>query len=214
MPIYPTEASWTPSTSSSPDPLYQDTNITVYGIPILPSSDSVNVSPSISDVSPDAQSSDHHLKRKREASPDPPSKRPALMAEQVKSLEKPPSLGDIIQQADFTPMGLTGNTAQEWRRLMIDMMFPGIKEKMEAQKRKHRKERDRDRVSSPSKKSDKNAGSDVLVKEDAKSMDTDMVTSDNKGAVPPDDNSGSALCTPSNVSILLTIVISCDTQNI
>jgi ribonuclease Z len=203
MPVHPTEASWTLSTSASPDPLYQDKNLTVYGIPILPSSENSQVaSPLTSDLSTGAQSLDHSLKRKREASPESPSKRPTLMAGEIGLLEKTPSLGDIIHQADFTPVGLTGETAQEWRRLMVDTMFPGVKEKMEAQKRKQRKERDRDRVPSPSKKSnDKNAGPGASNDGHSKSTITETNTCDNKGPTPLDGNNNSALSNSSNVSI-------------
>jgi ribonuclease Z len=199
MPIYPTEASWNLSTSSSPEPLYHDKNITIYGIPILPFFESASPSTSTSEPIPVAQSPDPHSKRKREASPESPSKRPALMTEAVELPERPPALCDIIQQACFTPTQLTGETAQEWRRLMIDMMFPRVKDKMEAQKRKQRKERDRDRLPSPSKKSeDKQAG--LPNNMSSRSTDADMDTSDNKGPAPP--NNGS---TSSNVSVLVML---------
>ena len=208
MPIYPTEASWTPSTSSSPDPLYKDKNVTVYGIPILPSSESLqNASSSTSDPSTTSHSLDHS-KRKREVSPDSPSKRPALMIEGTQSLEKSSSIDDIMQQADFTPVGLTGEVAQEWRRLMVDVMFPGVKEKMEAQKRKHRKERDRDRVPSHSKQSnEKNPGAD---NGHSKSTTAETTTFDHDGHSPIIYNNDSVSASPSNVSITVswdTIVI-------
>lgn len=204
MPIYPVEASWNLSTSPSPDPLYQDKNITVYGIPILPSFESSqNTSRSTSDPSTVAESSDHSLKRKREASPDSSTKRSTLTAEGIHSLNNAPSLADIVDQADFTPSVLTGETAQQWRRWMIDVMFPGVKDKLEAQKQKHRKERDRDAVPSPSKKSNnKSAGPGVPNNGRSNAMDNEMDTVDNSGPIPLDGKDGSALCSSPNVSIL------------
>ena len=198
MPVYPTEASWILSTSTSPDPLYQDKNLTVYGIPISPSLESSQIaSASSTDPSTVDQSLDHSLKRKREASPESPSKRPALMAEESGLLKKTPSLGDIIHRADFSPVGLTGETAQEWRRLMIDTMFPDVKEKMDTKKQNHRKERYRDSVPSPSKKfNDKGAGSSVPNSEHSKST-AETNTSDTKGPTPLNGKDGSA---ESNVS--------------
>ena len=195
MPVYPTEASWTLSTSTSPDPLYQDKNLTVYGIPILPSYESSQItSPSSTDPSTVTQSLDHTLKRKREASPESPLKRPALVAEESGLLEKTPSLGDIIHQADFTPVGLTGEIAQEWRKLMVNTMFPGVKEKIEAKKQKHRRERDRDSVPSPSKKSDdKKAGPSTPRSEHAMST----ATCESKGPTLVNGNNDAAT---SNVS--------------
>lgn len=203
MPIYPVEASWNLSTSSSPDPLYQDKNITVYGIPILPSFESPqNTSRSTSDPSTVAESSDHSLKRKREASPDSSTKRSTLTAEGIHSLNNAPSLADIVDQADFTPSVLTGETAQQWRRWMIDVMFPGVKDKLEAQKQKHRKERDRDAVPSPSKKSNnKSAGPGVPNNGRSNAMDNEMDTVDNSGPIPLDGKDGSALCSSPNIDI-------------
>ena len=147
MPIYPTEASWVSSTSPSPDPLYKDNHITVYGIPILASTKCVQDAPA---STPEACTTpDLGLKRKREPSPDSPSKRPALATEES---QQRPSLKDLMQQPDFSPASLTGETAQEWRRLMVDIMLPGVKAKMEAQKRKSQKGKERMGGSSPSKK--------------------------------------------------------------
>lgn len=209
MPIYPTEASWVSSTSASPDPLYKDKIITVYGIPILPCSETPRNTSPTSDSSTFIDSPAQILKRKRDTSPDSPSKRPALMTEENQPLGKPQSLNEIMQQADFTPVELAGETAQEWRRLMVDVMFPGVKPKMDAEKQKHRKERDRDSAPSRSKKSgDNNADASVASNENSKSTKTEAQTCDNNGPTPPHASNGPASTSPSNVSILLPSGIS------
>ncbi|KAF9466199.1 beta-lactamase-like protein [Collybia nuda] len=117
MPIYPTEASWTPATSPSPDALYKDGNITVYSIPVPPCPDD-NAPPSTKDAVP---SPDVHLKRKREDSPDLPVKRPTLAPINPDSAEPNSSSNE--------PQGFVGEAAQDWRKLMIDTMFPGSRPK-------------------------------------------------------------------------------------
>lgn len=118
MPIYPTEASWTPTTSPSPDALYKDGNITVYAIPVPPCPEKDTPSPSTNNA---LDTSDLHLKRKREDSPDIPAKRIALMPQDYESTS-PKFSGD-------EPQELVGEAAQDWRRLMIDTMFPGSGQK-------------------------------------------------------------------------------------
>jgi ribonuclease Z len=199
MPIYPTEASWVLSTSASPDPLYKDKNITVYGIPILPCSETPRNTSSTSGSSIYIDSPAQILKRKRDPSPDPPSKRLALVAEEIQPGQSQ-SLDQIMQQAGFAPAGLAGETAQEWRRLMVDVMFPGVKANME--KQKPRKERDRDSAPSRSKKSgDNNADVSAASNEhSSKSTKTEAQIRDNNGPTPLN---GSASEPPSNVSIEL-----------
>lgn len=123
MPIYPTEASWTPTTSPSPAALYKDGNITVYAIPILPCPVLENDEGGASLDDPVTE--DHSLKRKRGNSPNIPAKRVALMAQ-----DSGPETA-----AEDEPRNLVGQAAQEWRSLMIDTMFPGSCQKIKGQQK-------------------------------------------------------------------------------
>ncbi|KAF8075182.1 hypothetical protein FPV67DRAFT_1476334 [Lyophyllum atratum] len=148
--INPIESSWTPSSSSSPDPLYSDDNITVYGIPILPASEPSDSSPISMPEDSSIQSIGASQKRKRDPSPDLPAKRPVLMSTDAASSS--PSLEKVRQVPEFSPHSLEGEAAQEWRRLMIKTMFPGTKAKPE------RVLRDRDAPKGKARK-DKNSKS-------------------------------------------------------
>ncbi|KAG5640501.1 hypothetical protein DXG03_008289 [Asterophora parasitica] len=117
--INPIESSWSANSSSSPDALFQDANITVYGLPILPSLEPRNNASSSPDIS-SADASKFGQKRKRDPSPDLPEKRPALQ------LDTPAqSLSEMRQSPKFSPETLEGEKAREWRELMIKTMFPG-----------------------------------------------------------------------------------------
>ncbi|KAG6909380.1 hypothetical protein DXG01_000823 [Tephrocybe rancida] len=124
--ISPVESSWTPP--PSPQPLFKDANITVYGIPILPSSGSSKATfdatlESPSDLSKAGQ------KRKREASPELPEKRIAL-----DNVDSPTHKG-AKRPAAPSPELLEGEAADEWRRQMIKVMFPGTRAKPEKVRR-------------------------------------------------------------------------------
>ncbi|GLB41597.1 putative tRNase Z endonuclease [Lyophyllum shimeji] len=118
--VNPIESSWTPSLSPSPDPLYRDENISVYGIPITPSS------PISTHETCSAEANEVGQKRKRDPSPHRPEKRPTLTTDTPS-----PSLETIRHLPEFAPQSLEGEAAQEWRRLMINTMFPGTKVKPE-----------------------------------------------------------------------------------
>lgn len=141
MPVYPTEASWIPTTSPSPEALYKDDNITVYGIPVLPDPESVqDTFSSTPRVTSDPLLSSPQLKRKRDTSPDLPAKRPSLVSNE--SAETVPSrIG--VQGTDAVPATLTGDAAHDWRKLMVKTMFPGTREKSEKVDAQKRKEKER-----------------------------------------------------------------------
>ena len=120
MTVKAVEATTTPVTAvDPPTPVYQDENITVYPIPLFPSSHE-----SSSD-----QLVDRSLKRKRSTSPPTTSKRPFSgprdSAETSVTVSPLPSaLATRAQSNDFSPSTLSGKDAQEWRRLMLREMFP------------------------------------------------------------------------------------------
>lgn len=122
MPIQPTEASWTPS-ASPPDPIYKDENITVYGVPVLPTlTEESRFSASTPDLAY-ASITEASLKRKRDPSPDHPVKRSSATSGSFGG----PSLQDLMRHSDFSPEVLVGESGQDWRRLLISTMFPGSK---------------------------------------------------------------------------------------
>ncbi|KAG6896461.1 hypothetical protein C0992_008112 [Termitomyces sp. T32_za158] len=132
--ISPVESSWA---TASPEPLFKDARITVYGIPILPSSKSQ--SPELS-----TDFSEAGQKRKREISPDLPEKRQALGGASSSSSEQfnPPAL-------------LQGEAADDWRRQIIQLMFPGTNVKPE------RPLLDRDDFSPRSRRKDRKSHADI-----------------------------------------------------
>ncbi|KAJ7102976.1 hypothetical protein C8R43DRAFT_230388 [Mycena crocata] len=84
---------------ASPRPTYRDKNITVYSIPVLDSSHNM-----LAVAAPNEESREEAgSKRKRESDP---------------------SLKDLTDTDDFCAEKLTGELAQEWRKLMINTMFP------------------------------------------------------------------------------------------
>jgi ribonuclease Z len=74
------------------------------------------------------KTSDSQLKRKREDSPELPAKRPALMTQGSESTGHK-SLKDVTEEPAFELQNIAGESAQEWRRLMIDTMFPGSRQR-------------------------------------------------------------------------------------
>lgn len=111
MPVSIIEANLISSPSSPSEPFYKDENITVYSIPVLYSN--------IVSIPPVTELDVASLKRKREASPDLPSKRVASNS------GEPSSLKDVMADPAFKPESLRGELAQEWRRLMVQYMLPG-----------------------------------------------------------------------------------------
>ncbi|KAG5654002.1 hypothetical protein H0H81_008584 [Sphagnurus paluster] len=122
--INPIESTWTPSTSAAPEPLFKDANITVYGIPIAPSVAAESTTMTCETSVEVEDNSEVGQKRKRDPTPDVPEKRAAL-----DNSSQP--LSQMRQSPEFSPTSLEGDTAQEWRRLMIKTMFPGTNAKPE-----------------------------------------------------------------------------------
>ncbi|KAI0710377.1 hypothetical protein C8T65DRAFT_648151 [Cerioporus squamosus] len=102
---------------ASPSPVFKDENLSVYSIPLYPSVDKVTI----------GEPSERPLKRKRSPSPPTASKRstPPLIDHTVESITPvSPTLAVQAQSESFNPKTLTGPDAQEWRKLMLQSMFP------------------------------------------------------------------------------------------
>lgn len=108
-------------------PVFADDNITVYSIPIVPTPHRGGDLP-VATGSP-LDVSEVSLKRKREPSPELPSKRPPLhfpslaTSESTAPLAKSPLLNRFLDDPQFDPTSLTGDEADAWRRLVIEYMF-------------------------------------------------------------------------------------------
>ncbi|KAH0583074.1 hypothetical protein H2248_010964 [Termitomyces sp. 'cryptogamus'] len=142
--ISPVESSCTPS--RSPEPLFKDENITVYGIPILPLFESQETTVH-SHPESSVDTIEAGQKRKRETSPYLPGKRQALDS----------ALSPSSGQSPDPPALLRGEAADDWRRRMIELMFPGtiVKPKKVL--------RDRDSPPTPRpRKKDRNSQMDAL----------------------------------------------------
>ncbi|PCH45067.1 hypothetical protein WOLCODRAFT_155082 [Wolfiporia cocos MD-104 SS10] len=105
------------SAGSEAVPIYKDENITVYGVPISASMPT--------HVPSDTSSQTIPAKRKRSPSPDAPAKR-SHHSESTNvqgSTMRHPLVKRIIE-GKIAPLQLIGEDAEEWRRLMIHLMFP------------------------------------------------------------------------------------------
>lgn len=96
---------------TTPNPTYVDQNIKLYSIPIHPEGHS------------------NALKRKHESSPELSSKRVLFSnegtpSEWVDAASTPVPLVERMRLGGFSPSGLQGEDAQEWRNLTIEHMFP------------------------------------------------------------------------------------------
>ncbi|KAI9458853.1 hypothetical protein BJY52DRAFT_1267524 [Lactarius psammicola] len=104
-------------------PVFSDDNITVYSIPIVPTHRGGDL-PVATGAPLDI--SETSLKRKREPSPELPSKRPSLhpsASKSTASLANSPLLYRFLDDPQFNPTSLTGDEADAWRRLIIEYMF-------------------------------------------------------------------------------------------
>ncbi|RPD65585.1 hypothetical protein L226DRAFT_479775 [Lentinus tigrinus ALCF2SS1-7] len=100
-----------------PTPVFKDENLSVYSIPLYPSADGTVV----------GDPSARPLKRKRSPSPPSVSKRstPPLIDHTVESTSPvSPAVSAHAQEENFNPTTLIGQDAQEWRKLMLQEMFP------------------------------------------------------------------------------------------
>ena len=107
-------------------PVFADDHITVYSVPIVPTPHRGGDSPVATGASLDV--SETSLKRKREPSPELPSKRPSLHSPLPATSESTAPLANTIlnrflDDPQFDPTSLTGDEADAWRRLIIEYMF-------------------------------------------------------------------------------------------
>ena len=108
-------------------PVFADDNITVYSVPIVPTPHRGGGPPVA--TGPPLDTTVASLKRKREPSPELPSKRPSLnspllaTSESTASLANSPLLDRFLDDPQFDPTSLTGDEADAWRRLIIEHMF-------------------------------------------------------------------------------------------
>ncbi|KAI0746847.1 beta-lactamase-like protein [Daedaleopsis nitida] len=115
----PTTPVYSPESVGEPSPVFKDENITVYSIPLYPSAD----------VAMAEDSPARNLKRKRSPSPPTSFKRPSAsvpVSDQIAQSTTPvaSALTAHAEATDFIPAVLTGADAQEWRKLMLQEMFP------------------------------------------------------------------------------------------
>lgn len=85
-------------------PVYEDKNITVFALPVLPTNDSEYISPR------------ERSTPEKDASPDPGADTERSITARVQ---------ELIMRADFYPATLGIAPAQEWRRQVMRCMFPG-----------------------------------------------------------------------------------------
>ncbi|KAI0694223.1 hypothetical protein BC835DRAFT_1415475 [Cytidiella melzeri] len=104
-------------TMSVPEPIFRDENLTVYGVPL-----SANTSCS-AELEGLGSGGLETGKRKRALSPESPSKRTHIEADDAHS-GNDLSVRERALQPGFSPTSLHGDEAQEWRRIAVDSMFP------------------------------------------------------------------------------------------
>lgn len=109
--------------TNEPSPVYQDQQMTVYAIPLLP------VGSNAIDTATKTPAGDSIMsKRRRTPSPDSAAKRQRTAQHSSESLPGPFSTSKTLfersQHPDFMPSDLRGEDAQEWRHLVVQSMFP------------------------------------------------------------------------------------------
>ena len=134
MKVRPSEIPWLCPPASTPTPCYSDENLQVYAIPVLPFSksdiafaaDNVTETPLVDPSSPAeaADTPEGSGKRKREASPDTAHKRLNTGEQQRRKVQIPPALYREMGKPDFRPERLKGSVADDYRRLIVQHMFP------------------------------------------------------------------------------------------
>ncbi|KDQ60306.1 hypothetical protein JAAARDRAFT_125659 [Jaapia argillacea MUCL 33604] len=122
------------TSDATPTPVFKDSNVSVYAIPVSPDIGSFKHESSPSNTmdcsaSITTQPSSSKLKRKRAPSPQHSSKRTLVRtSEEEHSANHSPqvdSLDRVRQLPAFSPSPLEGEMAQEWRRLLIKSMIYG-----------------------------------------------------------------------------------------
>ncbi|KAI4525783.1 Metallo-hydrolase/oxidoreductase [Schizophyllum commune Loenen D] len=110
MAVEVTDVPLTQSRDTQPKPVLKDRDISIYGLPVLPDTTST------SERSPSFSS----LKRKREPSPERPSKRTGAPAERM---DADVTLDSILAREDFTPAMLSGAHTTEYIQRVHGCMF-------------------------------------------------------------------------------------------
>ncbi|OSX63293.1 hypothetical protein POSPLADRAFT_1045665 [Postia placenta MAD-698-R-SB12] len=122
-----------------PQPAYTDENIRLYAIPLH----AVPASPAEGE-----NTAAVHGKRKRSPSPDSSFKRPApsdpaaptTSDEDLEHVPRP--LLERIAESGFSPLELSGEDAEEWRRMVVANMFPCSPPAEEPIKKRKQKQKD------------------------------------------------------------------------
>ncbi|KAI8986907.1 beta-lactamase-like protein [Trametes punicea] len=115
------------SEDKPPPPVYKDDILTVYAIPIYPTSSGAEELAEVRKTADMEESANRPLKRKRQTSPLGPAKRrtPPLTDH---TLDTDSAVSDTLtsraRSPRFDPRTLVGEDAQEWRKLMLQDMFP------------------------------------------------------------------------------------------
>lgn len=108
-----------------PPPLYTDEFLTVHSIPIYPS---LSVPEAVDPmIASSLEPADRPLKRKRTPSPSEPARPKSPPATDHTVDTASPVERTFLQRAqspDFNPTSLVGDEAQEWRKLLLQEMFP------------------------------------------------------------------------------------------
>jgi ribonuclease Z len=129
--IQPFEIPWRNTTTTFPAPSYSDDNVKVYAIPVFPFAHLLPVTtPPAASTSLKEPTLDLSGKRKREPSSEYPSKRVNVGNEAT--TRKPEgtreplseSLSSKLKELNNKPEALEGEYAEEYRKALIQIMFP------------------------------------------------------------------------------------------
>ncbi|KAI0330270.1 hypothetical protein GY45DRAFT_1354004 [Cubamyces sp. BRFM 1775] len=110
-----------------PPPVFKDDTLTVYAIPLYPSPAETDGQSINMETEPLQESVDRPLKRKRTPSPSASAKRrtPPVTDHTIDTASPvPQTLVTRSRSPEFEPRSLSGEDAQEWRKLMLQDMFP------------------------------------------------------------------------------------------
>lgn len=130
--IQPFEIPWRGPTITSPTPYYSDDNVKIYAIPVFPSPFFAPVAPRTASTSIEDSTAEPLGKRKRELSPEYPIKRVNTGKESDVTIRKSEvtkktfsdSLLRELGEVDNKPEALEGEYAEEYRKAVIQVMFP------------------------------------------------------------------------------------------
>lgn len=128
--IQPFEIPWRNTTTTFPAPSYSDDNIKVYAVPVFPFTHLLPVTVPPTATSMEEPTSDVSGKRKRELSSEYPSKRINIGNEATtgkpEAIREPLSESQSIKlrELDNKPEALEGEYAEEYRKALIQVMFP------------------------------------------------------------------------------------------